>query len=197
MNNAKTRSTRRGDEETIPLFSPRLTVPAASISFHLPPQGRRRLTNLLIGKLLLEALFVCALAVTFHFLAFHPFFRGWLDHADAQTVWGWAVDAAQPAARVEVQLYIDGRFVASRLADDARPDVLAARHANDERHGFVFATPPLAPGEHEARVYVVHESARGTRRTMQQLGAPKRFRVEAASRAEAHRQASRRDENIE
>jgi hypothetical protein len=77
-----------------------------------------------------------------------------------------------------VQLYIDGRFVASRVADLSRPDVKAAGRALDEWHGFSFETPPLDPGEHVARVYVVHESGEGVRRTLQLLGDPKRFRVE-------------------
>jgi hypothetical protein len=147
-----------------------------------------RLARYLIAKAIIEALLVGALAVAFYLTAFNPFFRGTVDEADHQHVYGWAVNERVPGQRVEVQLYVDGRFVASRMADLPRPDVRAAGRAQDERHGFSFDTPPLDPGEHEARVYVVHESGEGARRTLQLLGNPKRFHVEA-SRAETQRSA--------
>lgn len=143
-----------------------------------------RLTHLLIAKSILEALFVAALAVGFHYLAFNPYFRGWVDVADATRVSGWALNEADHAAHIEVQLYVDGRFAASRVADLARADVLAAGRAMDERHGFSFDTPPLPDGEHEARVYAVHASSGGLRRTLQLIGRPMPFRVESrASRS--------------
>lgn len=138
----------------------------------------RRLTRYLIAKSILEALLIGALAVCFYLTAFNPYFRGTVDEANARQVYGWAVNERAPELRVEVQLYIDGRFVASRVADLSRPDVKAAGRALDEWHGFSFETPPLDPGEHVARVYVVHESGEGVRRTLQLLGDPKRFRVE-------------------
>lgn len=145
---------------------------------HPPSQGaRRRLVHLLVGKSVLETVFVAALAVAFYAAAFHPGFRGSLDLADARTVEGWVVDAARPDSRVEVQLYLDGRFAASGFADQPRTDVLAAGRAADERHGFRFRVNVTEPGEHEARVYAVHASAAGARRTLQQIGRPLRFRV--------------------
>lgn len=93
---------------------------------------------------------------------------------------GWVIDEAQPDARVEVQLYIDGRVAASARADRERRDVYEAGRAADERHGFSFDTPAaLRPGEHEARVYAAHESDEGARRTLQLIGRPLSFRVEA------------------
>jgi hypothetical protein len=120
---------------------------------------------------------VVALAVGFYLLAFPPFLRGVLDEAGRERVTGWVVDQTRPGERVEVQLYVDGRFVASAVADAPRPDVKAAGHAEDELHGFVFKTPQLAAGEHEARVYSVHESGGGSRRTLQLVGKPLRFTV--------------------
>ena len=152
------------------------------------PRALTRLARYLIAKAIIEAVLVGALAVGFYLTAFNPFFRGTVDEADAQHVYGWAVNERAPGLRVEVQLYVDGRFVASRLADLPRPNVRAAGRAQDERHGFSFDTPPLGPGEHEARVYVVHESGEGVRRMLQLLGKPKRFRVDA-SRAGTERSA--------
>jgi hypothetical protein len=152
-----------------------------------PHRALTRLTHFLIAKSIIEALLVGALAVGFYLTAFNPFFRGTVDSADSQHVNGWAVNERAPGARVEVQLYIDGRFAQSRVADLARPDVKAAGRAVDEWHGFSFDTPPLDPGEHEARVYVVHASGEGARRTLQLLGNPKRFNVDVRNSATHHR----------
>ncbi|HEV7376209.1 MAG TPA: hypothetical protein VGN95_15935 [Pyrinomonadaceae bacterium] len=141
------------------------------------PQARKRLTNYLIIKSIIEILFVGAVAIGFYLTAFAPFFRGALDTADARNIAGWVVNQAEPQGHVEVQLYIDGQFAGDRRADVARPDVTAAGRAEDERHGFVFDTPPLAVGEHEARVYAVHESGQGQRRTLQLIGKPLHFSV--------------------
>jgi hypothetical protein len=141
------------------------------------PEARKRLTNYLIVKSIIEILFVGALAIGFYLTAFAPFFRGALDTADARNIAGWVVNQAEPQGHVEVQLYIDGQFAGDSRADVARPDVKAAGRALDERHGFVFDTPPLANGEHEARVYAVHESGQGQRRTLQLIGKPLHFTV--------------------
>lgn len=143
----------------------------------LGPGGRARLAHFLIGKSVVETLLVGALAVGFYLTAFTPYFRGSLDAADSRRVAGWVVNHNDPQARVEVQLYVDGRFVAHRAADAPRPDVLAAGRAADERHGFVFDTPPLTAGQHEARVYAVHASGEGQRRTLQLLDKPLTFTV--------------------
>jgi hypothetical protein len=143
------------------------------------PGMRARLTNFLIAKSIIEALFVGALAVGFYLTAFTPFFRGTLDNADARNVVGWAVNQADPYSFVEVQLYIDGRFAGDGRADLSRPDVKAAGRAEDEKHGFAFDTPPLPAGQHEARVYAVHMSGQGQRRTLQLIGKSLVFNVAA------------------
>ena len=141
------------------------------------PGMRARLTTFLIAKSIIEALFVGALAVGFYLTAFTPFFRGTLDNADAHHVVGWVVNQAEPRTRVEVHLYIDGHFAGNRSADVSRPDVKAAGRAEDENHGFTFDTPPLSAGQHEARVYAVHMSGEGQRRTLQLIGKPFPFSV--------------------
>ncbi len=133
-----------------------------------------RLVHFLIGKSILEALFVAALAVGFYVTAFNTNFRGWSEMGEGRVA-GWVVDESAPHARVEVQLYVDDRFVADGTANVSRPDVFAAGRARDERHGFQFELPPLAAGEHVARVYAVHESGGSIRRTLQVIGKPVRF----------------------
>ena len=143
------------------------------------PVLKTRLTNLLIGKSLVEALFVGALAVGFYLTAFTPYFRGTLDYADGRKVAGWVVNQADENSYVEVQLYIDGRFAGHGTANQSRPDVKAAGRAESEDHGFVFDTPPLPAGQHEARVYAVHMSGEGQRRTLQLVGKPLAFTIAA------------------
>jgi len=136
---------------------------------------RARLTRLLLAKLTLDILFVAALAVYTHAVAFRPFYSGSLDYADGRSVRGWVVDRSEPRRPVEVQLYIDGRFVAAGFADRPRPDVSEKGYAPDERHGFAFDFERPLYGEHEARVYAVHASRGDTRRTLQQVGSPLNF----------------------
>jgi hypothetical protein len=149
-------------------------------------KGKHRLTKYLIVKSTIEILFVGSLATGFYLTAFNPYFRGALDVADAQHVAGWALNESAIQSPVEVQLYIDGRFAGDGRADVARPDVKAAGRAEDERHGFVFDTPPLPAGEHEARVYAVHASGEGVRRTLQLIGKPLAFHVDASEVKEAN-----------
>jgi hypothetical protein len=136
---------------------------------------RSRLTRLLLAKLTLDLLFVAVLAVYTHAVAFRPFYSGSLDFADSKSVRGWVVDRSEPASAVEVQLYIDGNFAAAGLANELRPDVSDKGFAEDERHGFVFNLEHINAGEHEARVYAVHASRAGARRTLQQIGGALRF----------------------
>lgn len=137
-----------------------------------------RLIKFLVVKSVIDVLFVGALATSYDLRVFNPYFRGWVDDAGPEWVRGWVVDQSAPDARVEVQLYIDGRFVESREADRPRPDLVAAGVARDERHSFFFYTPPLQPGAHEARVYAVHRSREGNRRALHLIGRPMRFTSE-------------------
>jgi hypothetical protein len=125
-----------------------------------------------------EALLVTAVAVAFYFATTNRHLRGVLDRANSQMVTGWVVDEAQPSTRVEVQLFIDEKFVADIAAAEFRPDVHEAHRAEDDWHGFVFRTPPLPSGEHEARVYALYPGGAGTRRTLQLIGKPFRFRID-------------------
>jgi hypothetical protein len=123
-----------------------------------------------------EALLVTAVAVGLYFATTNRHLRGVLDQADSQTVTGWVVDEGVPSARVEVQLFVDDTFVGDAAANQYRTDVHEARLAEDDWHGFIFHTPQLGAGEHEARVYALYRG--GTRQTLQLIGKPFRFRVE-------------------
>ena len=120
---------------------------------------------------------MAALAVGFFFTAFPPYFHGF-GEATPDSISGWAVDTSARWDRVEVQLFIDDRFVASGVANLARPDVQQAGWSNDQWHGFSFPVSGLSVGHHEASVYAVHKSSRGSRRTLQLLGYPIKFSVD-------------------
>ena len=138
---------------------------------------RLTLFRILIGKSIAETLFVATLAIGFFFSAFPPYFHGF-GEATPDSIAGWAVNNRAPWERVEVQLFIDGRFSASGVANLSRPDVSSAGWARDEWHGYNFPVSSLSVGTHEANVYAVHESAGGLRRTLQLLGYPIRFSVD-------------------
>ena len=138
-------------------------------------KSRARLIHLLLSKSIAEALLIAAVAVAFYFATTNPGLRGVLDQADKALVSGWAVDENDPASRVELQLFIDDKFIAAGRADQYRPDVHASNRAADDWHGFSFTSPPLPAGQHEARVYAVHSNDGGARRTLQMIGKPFRF----------------------
>jgi hypothetical protein len=137
----------------------------------------RKLTYFLIAKTFLETSLTLALVAYFNYADFLPGFRGWLDVANEREIAGWVMNRNVPSESVEVQLYINDRFVASQMAGLARPDVGQAERIRGERYGFRFETPRLDPGEYEARVYAVHESRGGARRTLQLIGTPLRLTV--------------------
>lgn len=146
--------------------------------FSMNSIARAKLIHLLISKSMLEALLITSVAVGFYFATTNPNLRGVVDLANHESVSGWAVDGAHPSAHVELQLFIDDRFAAYTTADQYRPDVHEAKRAPDDWHGFVFSTPALSPGSHEARVYAVHSNGAGSRRTLQLIGKPFRFQTQ-------------------
>jgi hypothetical protein len=117
------------------------------------------------------------ISVVCYLFVFPPYFRGWPEITPENSVAGWAVNEAAPAMSVEVQLYVDDHFIADRMADISRPDVVAAGRAKYDKCGFNFVLPSLGRGEHEAEVYVVHPVGAGTYRTLQRLGKPVVFQV--------------------
>ena len=157
---------------------------------------KKQLVKLLIAKSILDTVLVGAIAVGVYLKAFPPTFHGWGEAiAASHSISGWAVNNAEPWRRVEVQLFIDGKFVGTQVAQLSRPDVLAAGWARDEWSGYNFVVSGLTVGTHEARVYALHPSGRDTRYTLQLLGDPIRFEVhEDGSWQTSHAKAPRRKE---
>ena len=138
----------------------------------------KKLVNLLIAKSILETVLVGTLAVAVYMNAFPPAFKGWGEAVvEAQTISGWVVSDRDPWQRVEVQLFIDGKLVATQVAHHSRPDVVTAGWSKDEWHGYNFVVPGLAAGPHEARVYALHPIRNGARYSLQMSGDPIGFEV--------------------
>lgn len=134
------------------------------------------LVHVLIGKSLLETLLVGALALHGFMSVVPPFFHGW-GEVTSSGIAGWAVNNAAPWDRVEVELFIDGKFAGRTVAHQSRPDVSAAGWAKDEWHGYAFPVTSAGIGRHEARVYALHHVADGARKSLQLLGEPITFVV--------------------
>ena len=62
---------------------------------------------------------------------------GFVEHAGASQVSGWAYDSTSPEARLEVTVRIRDEFYASGYADIERDDLLSAG-IGDGRHGFAI-----------------------------------------------------------
>ena len=139
-----------------------------------------KLINVLIAKGIIEALFIGAIAVGFHLKAFPPTFHGWAETVhSSRSISGWAVNDASPWERLEVQLFVDGKFAGTQVANLSRLDVKAAGWSSDEWHGYSFQLAEVSVGSHEARIYAVHSSGKGARYTLQMLGDPVVFLVSA------------------
>jgi hypothetical protein len=139
------------------------------------------LVHVLIGKSILETLLIGVLAVFTFISILPPYFHGWGEVTDTG-ISGWVVNDRAPWDRVEVQLFVDGKFVASRVANESRRDVLLAGWSKDEWHGYTFTVTSMSEGLHEARVYALHDSGNGTRKTLQLVGDPIRFVVDVSGK---------------
>lgn len=133
------------------------------------------LVHILLGKSIFETLLVISLAV-FFFLDAFPRFHGW-GEVTPHGIAGWVVNNRVPWHRVEVQLFVDDQFAGRAVANQSRPDVVAAGWSKDEWHGYTFPISSVPAGVHEARVYALHESGQGTRKTLQLVGDPIRFEI--------------------
>jgi hypothetical protein len=134
------------------------------------------LVHVLIGKSILETVLVGSLAVIAFLTVLPPYFHGWGEVTD-YGVAGWAVDNGSRWERVEVQLFIDGNFFNTAVANRSRPDVSSAGLAVDEWHGYAFVINSLSAGAHEARVYALRNSGNATRKSLQLVGTPIPFIV--------------------
>ena len=146
-------------------------------------RGRQRsvgMLYLIIAKSMIELLLLAGIASYVGWFTFHPLIHGVIDTASAEEVTGWAFNPETPLASVEVQLFLDGRFFASRVADQARPDLVSAGVTNRPDHGYRFPIPPaaLTPGRHTAEVFVLQPALSGYRTLVPLTKTPRSFAVD-------------------
>ncbi len=103
-------------------------------------------------------IFVVMAAISFAaYSHLNPPIRGAIDIADPTRIAGWAYDPRAPEDRLPVQLFVDGKFVAEKLADERRDDLISAGAAANALHGFSFLVSELklTKGVHSVNVYAL------------------------------------------
>ncbi len=135
-----------------------------------------RLLHAVIAKSFVEIFFVCVIATLAAFSNFSPMLRGNIDIADQTRISGWVHDPLAPESVIQVQLFIDGHFVAARAADEPREDLVAAGATNKPYHGFTFSLKALnlARGKHTAQVYALRETS-GANKALIPISKPPRI----------------------
>lgn len=120
-----------------------------------------RLLRAVAAKTFVEIILVCVVATLAAFSTFNPQLRGAIDVADQTRVAGWAYDPHSSEDSMEVQLFIDGKLAASKLADEKRIDLVESGVTPKPDHGFSFDLKliNLTPGRHTAQVYALRPAA--------------------------------------
>jgi len=83
--------------------------------------------------------------------------KGAVTSGSGTTVSGWAVDPDDMNTPVQVQVFIDGQWLATTTANISRPDVQAKAGAINV--GFSVDIPGLRPGTHTITVYAIDGQA--------------------------------------
>jgi len=139
-----------------------------------------RLLVALLLKALLEIGLLVFLASLTTSLTFPPGLRGAIDRATPAEGRGWAFNQTTPQDAVTVQIFLDGKFLASVRADAPRPDLVTAGVTSSPAHGFVFSLEgaALGPGPHRVEVFALHFAPGGTRVLIPLSTSPRSFWVE-------------------
>jgi len=91
---------------------------------------------------------------------------GWLDVADCSAISGWAWNAAEPSARLEIDLYdgtVHGSPFATIQAQNYRLDLQQAS-IGDGAHGFLLSTPASLK---DGRAHTIVAAVAGTNALLQ------------------------------
>ena len=82
---------------------------------------------------------------------------GAIEYADASSVRGWAVDPDAGGKAIEVHVYLDGQFQKSLMANEPRPDLVAAGVLTSPNHGFHWDPPELDADTHAIAVWGLNQ----------------------------------------
>jgi len=138
-----------------------------------------RLLRAVIAKSSVEIVLVCVVATLAAFSTFSPQLRGAIDVANQTQIAGWVHDPQSPDQPIEVQLFIDGKFIATGRADERRDDLIQAGVTTRPNHGFSFPieSVTLPNGEHRALVYAVRSAAGANKILVPVTAVPHTFQV--------------------
>lgn len=120
-----------------------------------------RLLKAIVAKSFIEIILVCVVATLAAFSTFNPRLRGAVEIANQTRVTGWVVAPEAPEVVIEVQLFIDEKLLASKLAEEKRNDLIRFGVTSNPNHGFNFdlSRIKLAPGLHTAQVYALRHAS--------------------------------------
>ena len=138
-----------------------------------------KLLRAVLAKSFVEVVLVCVVATLAAFSTFSPQLRGAIDVADQVRIAGWVHDPQTPEQPIEVQLFIDGKFIGTMRADERRDDLVQTGATTQPNHGFSFSIESLnlTNGEHQAQAYAVREATGANKILLPITTAPYAFRV--------------------
>ena len=145
----------------------------------IPDHKASKLLRAVIAKSFVEVVLVCVVATLAAFSTFSPQLRGAIDVADQTRIAGWVHDPQTPDQPIEVQLFIDGKFIATMRADERRDDLVRTGATTQPNHGFNISVESLhlPEGEHRALVYAVREAAGANKILLPFTTAPYTFQI--------------------
>lgn len=79
---------------------------------------------------------------------------GYIDAVAGNQVFGWAWDSRNPSARLEIEVWIGDKRLASVMADQGRSD-LKNNGVGDGRHAFKATLPEAHKGDDSAKIRAV------------------------------------------
>lgn len=138
-----------------------------------------KLLRAILAKSFAEVILVCVVVSLAAFTTFSPQLRGAIDVADQNQIAGWVNDPRLPELSLEVQLFVDGQFVASQMANFPREDLVAAKVTETAQHGFRFELQPLnlPVGNRSAQVFAVRAAAGKSKILLPVTAEPRTFQI--------------------
>src|SRR5690348_3558337 len=80
--------------------------------------------------------------------------RSFIDGADHRGINGWAYFPNKPDVRVQLHLFIDGKYISTSVADQFRQDLVEAG-VGDGQNSFTIALPESAEDGREHVIRIV------------------------------------------
>lgn len=141
------------------------------------PSRAGKLARVLLIKAVCDLIFVVALAGGSFIAALTPWIDGHVEAADSY-VSGRISERIRSDTSFDVQLFIDGNFIAHRIVKCASSSNVIESSLTSGGCEFRFELQKLESGEHEARVFASEVKEGVVHRVLHLLGKPQRFATE-------------------